>query len=83
MSQKPRRTFTAEQKAQAVAIVQQSGKPISHVAQEMGLTESALRQWVKQATIDQGGGNQGAQNSFIVGVNCPSVPRWDGKVCPA
>ncbi|WP_422110794.1 transposase [Candidatus Synechococcus calcipolaris] len=60
MSQKPRRTFTAEQKAQAVAIVQQSGKPISQVAQEMGLTESALRQWVKQATIDQGGGNQGA-----------------------
>ncbi|MDG2991213.1 hypothetical protein L3556_09765 [Candidatus Synechococcus calcipolaris G9] len=46
MSQKPRRTFTAEQKADfsdhrsvAVAIVQQSGKPISHVAQEMGLTE--------------------------------------------
>ncbi|MDG2990828.1 hypothetical protein L3556_07775 [Candidatus Synechococcus calcipolaris G9] len=26
----------------------------------MGLTESALRQWVKQATIDQGGDSQGA-----------------------
>ncbi|MDG2991973.1 transposase [Candidatus Synechococcus calcipolaris G9] len=51
MSQKPRRTYTAEQKADAVAIVQQSGKPISQVAQEMGLTESALRKWVKQAII--------------------------------
>ena len=60
MTQKSRRTFTAEQKVEAVAIVKQSGKPISQVAQEMGLTESALRQWVKQATIDQGGGNQGA-----------------------
>ncbi|MDG2990395.1 hypothetical protein L3556_05525 [Candidatus Synechococcus calcipolaris G9] len=24
------------------------------------MTESALRQWVKQATIDQSGGNQGS-----------------------
>lgn len=31
----------------------QSGKPISQIAKEMGLTESALRHWVKQAQIDQ------------------------------
>lgn len=60
MTQKPRRMFTAEQKAAAVAIVKQSGQPISQVAQEMGLSESALRKWVKQATIDQGGSSQGA-----------------------
>ncbi|MDG2991967.1 transposase [Candidatus Synechococcus calcipolaris G9] len=51
MSQKPRRTYTAEQKVEAVAIVKQSGKPISQVAQEMGLTESALRQWVKKQRL--------------------------------
>jgi len=40
MSQKPRRTFTDEQKVEAVRIVGQSGKPVSQVAQEMGLTEN-------------------------------------------
>lgn len=53
MSNKPRRQFTLEQKAEAVEIVLQSGKPISQIAKEMGLTESALRNWVKQAQIDQ------------------------------
>jgi transposase len=49
MSKKPRRFFTTEQKAEAVNIVQQSGKPVSQVARELGLTESALCQWVKQS----------------------------------
>ncbi|MEB3269922.1 MAG: transposase [Leptolyngbya sp.] len=49
MSKKPRRFFTNEQKAEAVNIVQQSGKPVSQVARELGLTESGLRQWVKQS----------------------------------
>ena len=59
MSQKPRRKFTAEQKAEAVRIVEESGKPISRVAKEMGLTESALRNWVKQSKIDSGQNGQG------------------------
>jgi transposase len=53
MSPKPRRQFTPEQKAEAVKIVTQSGRPISQIAKELGLTESALRNWVKQAQIDQ------------------------------
>jgi transposase len=53
MTQKPRRQFTTEQKTEAVRIVEQSGKPIAQIATEMGLTESALRNWVKQAQIDQ------------------------------
>lgn len=52
MTKKPRRYFTDEQKAEAVNIVKQSGKPVSQVAREMGLTESALRNWVKQSQID-------------------------------
>ena len=43
MTKKPRRYFTNEQRAEAVNIVKQSGKPVSQVAKEMGLTESALR----------------------------------------
>jgi transposase len=53
MTQKTCRKFTAEQKADAVRIVVQSGKTVHQVAKEMGLTESALRRWVKQAQIDQ------------------------------
>jgi transposase len=53
MSPKPRRVFTDQQKAEAVRIVAQSGKSINQIAQEMGLTESALRNWVKQSQIDQ------------------------------
>ncbi len=52
MTKKPRRLFTDEQKAEAVRIVTQSGRPVSQIAQEMGLTASALRQWVKQSQID-------------------------------
>jgi len=52
MTKKPRRYFTDEQKAEAVNIVKQSGKPVSQVAREMGMTESALRKWVKQSQID-------------------------------
>lgn len=63
MSQKPRRKFTAEQKAEAVRIVEESGKPISQVAKEMGLTESALRNWVKQSKIDRRGDHQGPLTS--------------------
>ncbi len=50
MSPKPCRVFTDEQKADfsdrrltAVRIVAQSGKSISQIAQEIGLSESALR----------------------------------------
>ncbi len=44
MSQKPRRKFTDEQKSEVVKIFEDSGKPISQVAREMGLTESALKE---------------------------------------
>ena len=53
MSKKKRRAFTAEQKAEAVKIVRTSGKSVGQVAQEMGLTVSALRSWVKQDEINQ------------------------------
>lgn len=59
MTQKPRRVFTDEQKAEAVRIVHQSGKPVSQVAKEMGLTESALRKWVKQSQVERQSNPQG------------------------
>ena len=52
MSKKKRRTFTPEQKAEAVKIVRTSGKTVAQVAREMGLTETALRNWVRQDEIN-------------------------------
>jgi transposase len=43
MSPKPRRNVTVEQKAEAIRIVQESGKSANQVANEMGWTASALR----------------------------------------
>jgi transposase len=49
MTQKPRRLLTDEQKAEAVRIIHQSGKPVSQIAKEMGLSESALRRYLMEA----------------------------------
>ncbi len=59
MATKPKRSFTAEQKAEAVKIVAQSGKSVSQVARELGLTASALHKWVNQAKIDREGSPTG------------------------
>jgi transposase len=49
MSRRARRSFTAEFKAEAVALVRASGKSVGQVAQYLDLTERALREWVKRA----------------------------------
>lgn len=42
-----RRSFTAEYKAEAVRRVTDSGRPIAHVARELGLGEQLLGRWVR------------------------------------
>jgi len=48
-SRRARRAFTDEFKAEAVALVESSGKSVGRVAQDLDLTETALREWVKNA----------------------------------
>ena len=60
MSEKKRRSFTKEQKADAVRLVRVSGEPITRIARDLGLSENSLRNWVKQADIDEGKGPSGA-----------------------
>ena len=59
MSKRPRRKFTAEQKAEAVRLVKQTGN-LSQVARDLDLSRSALVRWVRQAEIDAGQGPEGA-----------------------
>ena len=55
-----RRQFSDEYKAEVVRLCQQPGKNPNGVAVELGLTPSAVMGWVKQATVDAGGGGAGA-----------------------
>jgi transposase len=55
-----RRNFTDEYRAEIVRLCQQPGKTPNGVAIEFGLTPSAVAGWVKQATVDAGGGGSGA-----------------------
>jgi len=53
-TQRPRRSFTKEFKAEVVELVRQPGKTAASVARDLELTETAVRSWVKQADIDEG-----------------------------
>jgi transposase len=59
MSRRKRREYTLEQKADAVRMVREIGN-LAKVARDLDLTQSCLRNWVKQADIDEGGGPEGA-----------------------
>lgn len=52
MAKRKRRSFTPEYKAEVVGLVRSSGKSVGQVARELDLTETAVRSWVRQATID-------------------------------
>jgi transposase-like protein len=50
-------------RAEAVALAQTSGKSIPVVARELGVSEQALRTWVKRTAIDAGQGPPGVLTS--------------------
>jgi transposase len=50
-----RRSFTREFKDEIVAACLRGDRSVGQVARDFDLTETAVRQWVKQAEIDSGG----------------------------
>ena len=46
--------YSKEFKSEAVQLVRSSGRPVSQIARELGISGNSLRNWVKQAQIDQG-----------------------------
>ena len=60
---KPRRRFTEEFKAGAVALVLKEKKPVATVASDLGLSTSVVHSWVKQAKADSGRGPPGAMTT--------------------
>ena len=58
-----RRAFTPEFKTEAVRLCRVSDRTIAQVADDLDLTETALREWVKRADIDAGKGPPDALNT--------------------
>ncbi|WP_327270990.1 transposase (plasmid) [Streptomyces sp. NBC_01224] len=52
--------YTSEFKRDAVALVRSSGRNVTEVARELGVSAEGLRGWVKQAKVDCGEGAPGA-----------------------
>jgi transposase len=51
---RPRRSFTPEFKAEIVELCQRGDRSVGQVARAFDLTETAVREWVKQAERDAG-----------------------------
>ena len=54
-----RRSFTPEFKAEIVELCQRGDRSAGQVARDFDLTETAVREWVKQAERDTGTGDGG------------------------
>jgi transposase len=48
------RKYSDELRERAVRLVFESGRPIAHVARDLGIHKEALRHWVRRAEADSG-----------------------------
>jgi transposase len=64
-SSRPRRRFTPEFKAEAVAMVELSGGQVAKVAKELGIFESSLGNWVRRARREAAGAPSAAERAEI------------------
>jgi transposase len=51
---RPRRSFTREFKAEIVELCQRGERSVGQIAKDSDLTETAVREWLKQAERDAG-----------------------------
>jgi transposase len=72
--QKTQKTYTTEFKREAVHLAQTSGKPITHIARELGISDTRVHQWRKELAEHgpeafPGSGHQTAQEEEVRRLN--------------
>lgn len=63
MGSKYTKRYTEEFKRDAIALVDSSGKTVTAVARELGISSESLRGWYRKAKADRGGGQCGELTS--------------------
>lgn len=56
MAKKKRPTYTAEFRQEAARLALQGDVPVSQVAKDLGVSETALRNWMEQVVVNEGNG---------------------------
>ena len=46
--------YPPEFRVEAVRLIRSSGKPLSKISRDLGVSEQSLRVWIKQADLDEG-----------------------------
>jgi transposase len=59
-NKKKRRSFSSEFRSEAIRLASESGKSVAQIARDIGVHQSSLHLWVRQAKIDRGEGPAGA-----------------------
>ena len=59
MGSKYTKRYTEEFKRDAIALVDSSGKTVTAIARELGISSESLRGWYRKAKADQGEGSPG------------------------
>jgi transposase len=72
---KVQRTYTTEFKREAVRLAQTSGKPITQVARELGISDSSIHQWRKELAAhgDEAFPGSGHQTAKAGGPTAPQT----------
>lgn len=63
MGSKYTKRYTAEFKRDAIALVDSTGRTVTEVARELGVSSESLRNWYRQAKADRGEGKPGELTS--------------------
>ena len=57
--------YPPEFRAEAVRLIRSSGKPLSQISNDLGVSEQSLRVWIKQADLDEGRRHDGLTTSAL------------------
>ncbi|WP_420618060.1 transposase [Candidatus Poriferisocius sp.] len=62
---RPRRDYDREFRDGAVRIVKETGRPVAHVARELGVNEGTLGNWVRRDRDERSGGLSGDERAEL------------------